>query len=108
MSDKEISDGINASIAILSTHTTGTQSGVLPLSASLGVPVISRKIPGASQFKSGGIELISENAIGKDWYDACSRIYDNQDKYVAGAEMLYKNFFSEDNFIKYYKNLFIE
>jgi glycosyltransferase involved in cell wall biosynthesis len=106
LSDYEISQAIYKSFAVLSTHTTGTQSGVLPLTAAHGVPVISRNIASSNQFSGLGGVLVPENADGEEWYRACLEVYSNQDRYRSEVEDLYDKYFSIAQFENYYSKIF--
>ena len=106
LTDEQIAEAICNSIAVLSTHSTGTQSGVLPLAAGYGTPVISRRISAATQFANYGVILVPKDGDGEAWYNACCEVKSNLRLYQQRARNGFDEKFSEKQFLSYYSELF--
>lgn len=104
LSDEDISRGVAESIAILSLQPIVTQSGVVPFAFMNSTPVIVRSDPGFTQFvrhKYNGWVLPDVFSC-EDVIKAMKFVQDNFVALSANARQSYVDYFSEQNWDKYY------
>lgn len=104
ITDDEISQVLDESFATLLPHKQITQSGNVPTAFRWGTPVIARNIEGFAQHidnKKNGI-LLEETFRVEELYKGVKYIQSNINKMSYNCLETFDNYFSEDNWHKYY------
>ncbi len=103
ITDDEITAVIRNSKAVCILHQSGTQSGVLPQAAKYGIPIIIRDIPAFTQyFENNGIKL-PFSFSNEDFLKAIDSVNKNFQEFSQSNNLVFKKYFSVDNFDKLYK-----
>lgn len=106
--DKEIEDVIRRSAITVALHKVATQSGVMSLSYSYGVPVLHRDLDAFTEFKTDDKLVLSRNFDSREFYDKCVDFCSDenlQKKVNLRVEELFKNNFDLNNFKRYYNQI---
>jgi glycosyltransferase involved in cell wall biosynthesis len=103
--DKEINEVILRSKAVLILHQTASQSGVLPLCCKYGTPIIARDIKAFRQYYRNNGVLLNKKFKPREFIEACDKIEKNFEIYSKNSKNIFQEYFSEDNFQKFYKEL---
>ncbi len=107
LSDKDISQAVAGSFAVLSLQPIVTQSGILPVAFMNSTPLIVRPIRGFTQFVEhtfNGWVLPKDFSI-QDIVEAMKLVRDNFDSLSANARHTFLDLFAEENWNKYYDRL---
>jgi glycosyltransferase involved in cell wall biosynthesis len=103
ITDEEIEELIQKSIATIAPYTNISQSSNVLTSYKLGTPVIASNIPGLRQFvfpKKTGC-LIDLNSPIENWMNSLSYVSNNIDDLSKNCTEYYKKNFSESTWDKY-------
>jgi glycosyltransferase involved in cell wall biosynthesis len=108
LSDQEINRQIASSLAVLSMHTQGTQSGVTPVAFMNRTPIIARDIPMFNQSVRHGYNgyLVPEDASSEDWVEAIHFVQNNLRELSSNARATFEEVFHERNWERYYEWMF--
>lgn len=102
LTDPEIGNWLNQSIAVFSMHKSVTQSGVFVECMRHHTPVICLDEPGFSQFIDDCGVLVSDAYDTSALYQSMNKIFTHQLQYSKAASEVYHKNFSAEKFISLY------